>query len=216
MTHRGSATLGSVVLLLTLLAGPPETLGAQARRGAFVITHDGRTVGAEHYDSRPDGDRVRTTSTVSYLVTPLLGLELDLAYGPTEQAFQVERRQGSASAKVYAVQQRGRVTVRQVAPGGEKASEFPGDPDLVLLADSAFAPLLRLIPLAAGGPRPVKALYPASGRRVTIRLERQTGPGGTLILMRGGLTGEIALGPEGRVRRITLPDLGLEARDDPQ
>ena len=158
-----------LLLLASSLLAPALPLAAQAEQGTFVIVAGGRTVGAERWEVRPDAAGTRTTSTVSYLLTPLLALEVSAVYGASDQALQLTRRQGEASAQTFAVQQRNRVTVRRVAPGGEKASEFPGGPDVVLLADSAFAPLLRLLPLATSTPRTVKILYPESGRRGQVR-----------------------------------------------
>ena len=211
MTIRARCTSAFFLLALLALAIP---LAAQGERGTFVILSGGRAVGTERWEVQPDGGATRATSTVSYLLTPLLALEVNAVYGATDQALQVTRRQGDASAQTFAVQQRNRVTVRRVAPAGEKASEFPGGPDVVLLADSAFAPLLRLVPLAGATPRTVKLLYPESGRRGQVRLDRQAGPGSTLIRLSGALEGEIEVGRGGEVLRISLPALGLEARPD--
>lgn len=214
MTIRARRT--PILLLAASLLAPVLPLAAQGDQGTFVILSGGRAVGAERWEVRPEAAGTRTTSTVSYLLTPLLALEVSAVYGTSDQALQVTRRQGEASAQTFAVQQRNRVTVRRVAPGGEKASEFPGGPDVVLLADSVFAPLLRLLPLATPTPRTVRVLYPETGRRGQVRLERQARPGGALIRLGGALEGEIELGRGGEVLRISLPALGLEARPDPR
>jgi len=175
-------------------------------------------VGAESFRVTPDGSTSRITSRTSYSATPpLLTLEVNVVRQAGEVAFQLDRRQGDTGGQVYAVQRRGRVTIRRVARGAEEASELPGSGDLVLLADSVLGPLLQLIPLATTTPRTVAALYPESGRRVSFRVQRLTGPGGrgATIRMSGSLEGEIHLGDGGEVLRISLPSLGIEAQRSP-
>jgi hypothetical protein len=216
MTSRPGFPLPALCLGAALLAVRAPAVWAQADHGSFVILQGGRAVGAERFEVSPDGDGSKTTASVSYLQAPLLSLQLSIVYHQAEQAFQLDRRQGEESAQVYAVGRRNRVTVRRVSPAGEKASEVPGGADLVLLADSAFAPLLRFIPLAADGPRTVKVLYPETGRRGAVRIERRPAPNGTgtLIRLSSDLEGEILVSSAGEVLRILLPGLGLEARRD--
>lgn len=202
-------------LFLGFLALTPSPLpGQQADAGTLMIKEGGRDIGAETFRLAPDGRGSKITSRVSYSGTPpLLTVEVTLVQQPGETAFQLDRRRGETVGQVYAVQRRNRVTVRRVDRGAEEASELPGSADLVLLADSLFGPLLQLIPLATTEPRSISALYPESGRRISIFVARRpaTGKGGDVIRLSGDLEGEIQLGNGGEVLRISLPALRLEA-----
>lgn len=214
MQLRSVASLPALLLGAALVGSHPPPLEAQVDEGTLVIYAGARRVGAEQFQAGPDGGGTKLTSKVSYLRAPQLSLELSVVYHDRESAFQSDRRCGGSPRQVYAVQQRNRVTIRRIDAGGEQASELPGSPDLVLLADSAFSPYLRLIPLAAGGPRTLKGLFPESGRRVSFQVERRAAASGSGIQIRllGDLEGEILLGADDEVLRISLPALGLEAR----
>lgn len=207
-------------VLLGLLALPAASLHGQAAEGGtLVIREGGRDVGAETFRVTPAGTGHRITSRASYSAAPpLLTLEVNVVQQAGEVAFQMDRRQGDSGSQVFAVQRRNRITIRRVARGAEQASELPGSGDLLLLADSVFGPLLQVVPLAAAAPRTVAALFPESGRRVSFRVQRLPGPGqrGAIIRLSGSLEGEIHLGDDGEVRRISLPAWRLEAHRSPQ
>jgi hypothetical protein len=216
-THTVRGALAPALLgLLALIPAPLR--GQEADAGTLVIRAGGRDVGAETFRVAPDGSGSRITSRTSYSAAPpLLTLEVNVVRRTGEVAFQLDRRRGDGGAQVYAVQRRGRVTIRRVARGAEEASELPGPGDLVLLADSVLGPLLQLVPLATATPRSVAALFPESGRRVSFRVQRLTEPGGrgTTIRMSGALEGEVHLGDRGEVLRISLPTLQVEAHRSP-
>ncbi len=209
--------LGKVLPLSLMLAASPLH-GQEAIAGTLVIRQGSRDIGAESFRVTPSAAGSKITSRTSYSATPpLLTLEVNVVQQNGEVAFQLDRRRGDSGAQIYAVQRRNRVTIRRVARGAEEASELPGSADLLLLADSVFGPLLQLIPLASGTPRTVAALFPESGRRISFRVERlnKPGQGGSLIRLSGMLEGEIHLDDDGKVVRISLPALQLQAYRSP-
>jgi len=205
--------LASVGLgLLALATAPLSAQGTDA--GSFLIRQGGRDIGTETFRVTPEGAGTRITSRTTYSASPpLLVLDINVVRQAGEGAFQLDRRRGAAGSQVYAAQRRNRVTIRRVDRGAEQASELPGSPGLILLADSTFGPLLQLIPLATAEPRTISALFPESGRRVSFMLERSPAPGsqGALIRLSGELEGEMWLGSRDEVLRISLPALRLEA-----
>jgi hypothetical protein len=206
------ATLGrsGPGLLLLLLAALP--LSAQSEdRGTLIIRAGTREVGSEGFRIVSDSGRVRVSARAVYGTRDATELTASLDRGPDgELAFQLDRRAGAQSGQVYAIQKRNRITVRRVERGAEQASELPGGPGTVLLADSVFSLFYQLVPLA-GENRAVSVLFPEGTRRLSLTLERVATTGRTLVRFRGGLVGELELGNRGEVLRIQLPSLGLEA-----
>jgi hypothetical protein len=200
---------GPVLLVLALLVPP---LSAQTEdRGTLVIRAGSREVGSETFRIVSDSASVRVSARAVYGTRGAIELTASLDRGRDgELAFQLDRRAGAQSAQVYAVQKRNRITVRRVERGAEQASELPGGPGTVLLADSVFSLLYQLAAVAADG-RPVAVLYPEGTRRMSLTLERVRGGAGVLVRFRGGFEGEMQLGNHGEVQRIQLPSLGLEA-----
>lgn len=208
--RRTAAGVGLGLLALTTA----RLSGQEADAGSFLIRQGGRDVGSETFRISPDGAGTKITSRTTYsAAAPVTVLDVSVVRQAGEVAFQLDRRRGSAGSQVYAAQRRNRVTIRRVDRGAEQASELPGAPGLILLADSTFGPLLQLIPLATTEPRTISALFPESGRRVAFRLVRGPAPGnqGVLIRLSGELEADILLGIRDEILRISLPALGLEA-----
>ncbi len=200
---------GSGVLVLALAAFP---LAAQSvDRGILSIRSGTREVGSESFRIVSDSAGVRVTAKAVYATRPALELTANLDRGRDgELAFQLDRRAGTQGGQVYAVQKRNRITVRRVERGAEQASELPGGPGTVLLADSVFSLFYQLVPLAGAG-SPVAVLFPEGTRRLSLTLERVTTGAETVVRFRGGLEGVVELGDHGELLRIQLPSLGLEA-----
>jgi hypothetical protein len=201
------------VLGLALLAGPAEAQVAD--RGILVIRAGGREIGLEAFQVTPSPTGMRIITRASYL-SPRPGVELNASLdrtGDSEGAFQLGRKAGVASAEVYAVLKRSRLTIRRVERGAEQASESPGGAGLVLLSDSVFALYLQLAPLATEAGSNLTAVFPQSVRRVSFTAQKlpSTEPGGTLIRFSGGLDGLLELGSRGELVRLSLPGSGLEA-----
>jgi hypothetical protein len=200
---------GSGVLCLALAAVPSAAQSLD--RGTLVIHAGTREVGSETFRIVSDSAGVRVTARAVYGTRPTIELTASVDRGRDgELAFQLDRRAGSQSGQTYAVQKRNRITVRRVERGAEQASELPGGPGTVLLADSVFSLFYQLVAFAGDG-RPVTVLFPQGTRRLSLTLERVTAGAGTLVRFRGGLEGEVELGNRGEVLRIQLPSLGLEA-----
>jgi hypothetical protein len=181
----------------------------------LVIQSGGREIGAEAFrvSYGAAGLRIVAKSTIPTARPAELNVTLERTDTTGELAFQLDRRGAGGGGQVYAVQKRNKLIIRRVERSGEQASESPGGSNLVLLADSVFAPYLQILPLANESGRSIIAVFPLTARRVqaTAKVQPSASAGGTLIRLSGGLEGEIALGNRGEVLRISLPALGLEA-----
>jgi hypothetical protein len=199
---------------LVLLALLPGSGGAQATEtGTFQVRAGTRDVGIENFTITADSG-LRITTTTSYAgARPAVELTASLVRNDASSAaFQLERKAGTRSGQVYAVQKRNRITVRRVGRDAEQASELPGGPRTVLLADSVFALYLQIVPLATETGQSLTALFPSGPRRVTLTAQRvANGSAGALIRLSGGVEAEIELGNDDQVQRISLPALRLEA-----
>lgn len=198
---------------LTLIASSVRAQGAD--RGTLVVRAGGREIGIETFQLTPSPTGLRIITKASYL-GPKPGLELSASLdrsGDAEGAFQLGRRAGVASAEVYAVLKRNRLTIRRVERGAEQASESPGGSGLVVLADSVFALYLQIVPLATDAGRNLTAVFPQTLRRVAFTAQRLPSkePGGSLIRLSGGIEGELEVGRAGELTRLSIPGLGLEA-----
>ena len=203
--------------LLTLsLLGPVSPVAAQAvDEGTLVIRSGGREIGTERFRVSYGDAGLRIVAKATMVASRPAEFNITLERTDTtgELAFQLERHGAGGGGQIYAVQKRNKLTIRRVERSGEQASESPGGSNLVLLADSVFAPYLQILPLANESGRSITAVFPLTARRVqaTAKVQPSTSAGGTLIRLSGGLEGEIALGNRGELLRISLPALGLEA-----
>jgi hypothetical protein len=199
---------------LVAFALVPGSAGAQATEtGVFQVRSGVREIGTENFTVTADSG-LRITSTTNYAgARPAIELTASLVRNDAgNAAFQLERKAGSGSGQVYAVQKRNRITVRRVGRDAEQASELPGGPRTVLLADSVFALYLQIVPLATETGQSLTALFPSGPRRVTLTAQRvANGSAGSLIRLTGGIEAEIELGNDDQVQRISLPALRLEA-----
>jgi hypothetical protein len=215
MNLRPFALLLDRLLLPSFLLWAGPVAAQVADQGTLIIRAGSREIGVESFQLTPTASGIRLTARAAYL-SPRPGVELTASLdrsGETEGAFQLRRKAGPASAEIYAVLKRNRLTVRRVERGAEQASESPGGPGLVLLADSVFALYLQVIPLATEEGRVLTAVLPQTVRRLSFTAQRGSSPepGASLIRLSGGLDGVIELGSKGEVVRISLPGLGLEA-----
>lgn len=201
--------------LLSLALGASPVAAQVADQGTLIIRAGTREIGIESFQLTPTAAGLRLTAKASYL-SPRPGVELNASLdriGDTEGAFQLGRKAGPSSAEIYAVLKRNRLTIRRVERGAEQASESPGGPGLILLADSVFALYLQIIPLATEQGRTLTAVLPQTVTRISFTAQRlpDQEPGGSIIRLSGGLEGVIQLGSSGEVIRVSLPSLGLEA-----
>jgi hypothetical protein len=201
------------LLGLALLTSPAEAQVAD--QGTMVIRAGSQEIGVETFQVTPSASGIRVIARAAYL-SPKPGIELTATLdriGEREGAFQLGRKAGLASAEVYAVLKPSRLTIRRVERGTEQASESPGGPGLVLLADSVFSLYLQVVPLATDAGRALIAVLPQTAHRISFTAQRLPAPhpGGSLIRLSGGLEGVIELGSGGELVRVSLPSLGLEA-----
>ncbi len=206
-------SLRPLAAAVSLLLAAPPALVAQASDASVLLIRAGeREVGSESFTVVADGG-LRITSKAVYTVRPAVELtaSVDRRSGPSV-AFQLERLVGSEGAQVYAVQKRNRITIRRVGRGAEQATEIPGGPRTILLADSVFALYLQVIPYATESGQSLTGLFPHGTRRVTLSAQRvPNGTSGSIVRLTGGIEGEIVLGNDDTVQRISLPALGLVA-----
>jgi len=197
--------------LLSLVLAAPAA-GQSTDRGTLVIHAGTRDVGSESFGVIPDSTGVQFTARTVFGTRPATELTATLdRHRDGQLSFQLERRAGTGSSKLYAVQKRNRITVRRVDRGAEQASELSGGPNVVLLADSVFSLYLQIAALATEDGRPVAAIFPQGTRRLSLTAQRSAERNGTVVRFRGELEGEIHLGHQGELLRILLPALGLEA-----
>ncbi|MGH7735552.1 MAG: hypothetical protein ACREOE_18135, partial [Gemmatimonadales bacterium] len=105
-----------------------------------------------------------------------------------------------------------RLTIRTATEGQESAREYPFGPRTVVVDDSLFAPWIAVAALAGERPVVVRAIWPRTGRRGQLTLDRSTTPdGGTVVHVSGAASAEIESQRNGRLARIILPARGLTA-----
>ncbi len=202
-------------VLLPLVLAAHAAAAQVGDRGVLVIRADGREAGLETFQVTSGSTGYRVVTKVVYPI-PRPGVEfsasLDRNAG-SDGAIQVGRISGSVSAETYGVLKPSRLTIRRVERGAERASESPGGPGIVLLADSLFALYLQIVPLATEQGRSLTAVLLQTARRTSFTAQRVTdsAAGTSVVHLSGGLDGDIKLGPRGELLRITIPALGLEA-----
>ncbi len=215
MNLRRFSPTRSRVPILALAALSSPAAAQVADQGTLIIRSGGKDIGAETFQVTPSATGFKILSRATYVGRrPVVELTGNLDRGSdADLAFQLKRTDGTASGEVYAVLKRNRLTVRRVERGAEQASESPGGPGLVLLADSLFALYLQVVPLATAEGRELTAVLPQTVRRLSFTAQRIAGslPDASIVRLSGGLQGDIELGPHGEVLRISLPALGLEA-----
>ncbi|MBK6421451.1 MAG: hypothetical protein IPI38_04310 [Gemmatimonadetes bacterium] len=209
------ATVRFAALLLTP-AVPPAPAAAQSPDEGTLVIHAGdREVGGESFRVTVTEGTVRVASKSVFTGTrPATEFTVNSERTATGAlAFQLAYRGVAGAGEVYAVQQRSRLTMRRVEKGAERASEVPGGPSILLLADSTFSPILQAISLAAETPRAVTAFIPRSGRKLALTIRRvpAAAGGSDQVQITGDLEASIDLGPGGEVVRILYPSLGMEA-----
>lgn len=192
------------------------SLAAQAaEEGGLVLRVGEREVGGETYRVVHITGGLRITSKTVFTGTrPAPEFTVSSERSDSGSlAFQLAYRDSGSAGEVYAVQQRNRLTIRRVERSSERASELPAPRRVVLLADSTFAPFIQLVPLAGEDPQPVVGLYPRSGRRVNLTVQRRALPdrSGTVVQVSGDLVGEIRLGNRDELLGISFPGFGMEA-----
>jgi hypothetical protein len=192
-------------------------------RGALVIQQGGREIGHEDFlvrkqrPGRAGGDSIVASARYPDLkpVTELRAVLERLS--PETFQFALVVRSAQGSSQMYASGSPTRITVRSVGRASEVAKEFPGGPGIVVLDDSLFALLLPVAQAATEAGTKLTGLYPRSGKRVRFTATRERQPASRegsqpqVVRLSGGLEGAIYLDAQGRLSRLELTGLGIEA-----
>jgi hypothetical protein len=210
-----SRLLSSFALALPLLGVTlVRPVAAQTTdAGTLQLRTGGRDIGTETFTLTITGSGITFSTRAAYAgrrPAPEFTANLE-RQGGEDFAFQLEARGGNGGGQTFAVQKRNRLTVRRVARGADQATELPGGPAVIILADSVFLPYLQAVALATEAGRPLTAVMLPDARRVSFSAQRSVTSGGTLVRLSGGLDAEIELGSHGEVLRISLPGSGQEA-----
>jgi hypothetical protein len=186
--------------------------------GTLSIRQAGREIGREDFSIHPGRQGASSGSTlVSRVRFP--------AVNPTyTQESVVERRGDGSFSNLLVSYSSGRTTGRVIAEiarnvlriytasgGSEAIRELPVPPNMIALADSAFALYVLVADLATGQETRFSGVYPRSGNRVSFTARRVgNGSAETRIVLAGEISGTIWLDNTGHLTRIELPGSALE------
>ncbi|HEX3233283.1 MAG TPA: hypothetical protein VHR41_03755 [Gemmatimonadales bacterium] len=208
---RGAAPY--LVLMLHVLPAaaqqPPET--------KLVIQQGGREIGREEFSLRQSRGRGLPGSTISATAkypatapTTQLAATLERTPEPALAKFQLDVESAGAVTVILAAGSGARLIVRTVAKGSESGRELPGGPDVVLLDDSVYSLYIVVADLATPAGRPLTAIFPRTGRRVSFTARREPGGnGGAKVTLTGDLSGTLLTDAQGGLQRLELPGQGI-------
>ncbi|HET7024139.1 MAG TPA: hypothetical protein VFI39_02920 [Gemmatimonadales bacterium] len=210
------------IYLATLLVLATSVVPAVAAQGAvtytLVIASGGSEVGQESIRLEPASAGSGTTTLTGIARYPALRARVQLtgvierSGGGTLTAAQFDLQTPEHAWRTYVQAAARRLTVRTATEGRESAREFPFGPRTVVVDDSLFAPWLAVAALAGEHPVSVPAVWPRTGKRGTLTLERTTTSSGeTVIRVTGDASVEVEFERNGRLARIILPTRDLAA-----
>lgn len=196
---------------------------AAADEAVLVVKLKGVEVGRETVKVRPARPGRATGDSLvlaaSYPATrPTSEYRAVLERSPAgSEALEINVIAAEGATQIYAAAGRARVTVRTVARGTESAREFPSGEHVVLLDENLLGLFLSVAREATDAGARLTAIFPRTARRVTFTARRAAGRltvdevQTTEIQLSGGITGSINLDDAGRLFRVALPELGVEA-----
>ena len=210
----------SAFLLLWIAAAAPQDSGDA---GVLVVRTDSVDVAREQFRlARTAGVGAGWTlaSAVRYdRARPAVTLRPTLQLGADSlpSALQFDVTDGAGSRRLLAQPGPERLTIRELAPGVERAREVRATGRVVILDDSVFAPYAVAAWHARTDPVTLTAVYPRSGRRETLTASDRgmqstmMGRAATelrLVELAGGSTGVVRvwLDPGGRLMKVEMPD----------
>jgi hypothetical protein len=213
---------GPVLLAVGLVC--PGLLGAQSDQGVLVVKRGNQEIGRESFRVVERGPGRSSDSIVAIARYPGSRPTTEITAvvdrtAPDALTWLCNRRAGRESIQVLAAVGPNKVTVRVVGQGAESAREYPGARAIVLLDDSLFAPYYQIALLVPSDSASLSALFPRTSRLTTFQARRTPIPAGNRatqgglqqIRLSGGLTGDIFLDSQGKLVRVVVPELGLEA-----
>lgn len=212
------------VLLLVAVA-----LQGTIDQGVLVIRRDTLEIGREVFRLTAAPSRGDTSWTLSSTVRfdrgrPIVTLNPVLVVGRDSQprTLQYAVSDAAGGRTILAGVNRTRLTVRDVAPGTERAREYHVPGRTVLLDDSVFA--LYAVAAWHAGERPVtvSAVYPRGGRQETLTVTDHGVQATTVnrdparlrrVTLTGGAVGPVHvwLGPDGALLKVEMPARRLRA-----
>jgi hypothetical protein len=207
-----------LTLLVACLAAPPMAQAQSIDEGILSIRQGGREIGRESFSIQPGRQGGSTGSTITSRV------RLPAAAPSYTQETVVERRgDGSfanmlvsysaagAQGRVIAEIARNVLRIYTASGGSEAIRELPVPPNMVGLADSAYALFVLVADLATSQETRFSGVYPRSGRRVSFTARREgNGSAETRIVMAGEISGLIRLDSTGHLVRVEFPGSNLE------
>lgn len=208
--HRAALLLMVLPILPAAAQEPLET--------KLIVAQNGQEIGREEFTLRATRARGLPGSTIiaaarypSTGPTTRLAATLERTPDSALAKFQLDVESAGAVTVILAAGSGARLIVRTVAKGSESGRELPGGPDVVLLDDSIFSLYHPVAELATSAGRPLTAIFPRSGRRVTLTARRESGAAGgaSRIALSGDITGTLQTDANGRLMRLELPDKGL-------
>ncbi len=218
--------LWTAVLALAL---PQGTLD----QGVLVIRNDTVEVAREAFrltsaPSRGDTSWTLTTSVRYDRTRPIVRLSpvLVVDFDSLPRTLQYDVADGRGARTILGQLGRNRLTLREVAPGAERAREFHVTGRTVVLDDSVFA--LYAIAAWYAGPQPVTitAIYPRPARREELTLVDHGIQATTVnrdpaqlrhLTLTGASTGvvHIWLAADGRLMKVEIPERRVRAERRP-
>jgi hypothetical protein len=198
-------------------------------QGVLVIRRDTLEIGREAFRLTGAPSRGDTSWTLSTTVRfdrgrPVVTLNPVLVVGRDSQprTLQYAVADAAGSRTILAGVNRTRLTVREVAPGAERAREYHVPGRTVLLDDSVFTLYVVAAWHAGASPVRVTAVYPRGGRQETLTLTDHGVQATTVnrdparlrrVTITGGAAGPVHvwLAPDGAVLKVDIPERRLRA-----
>ena len=201
-----------------LLAGSSVAQAQTIDEGTFSIRSSGREIGREEFSIQPGRAGAAPGSTLisrlrlptispTYILESVVERRQDGSFANMQVNYQTGRRTGRVLAETV----RNVLRIHNASGGTEDFREYPAGPNLVALADSAYALLTAVADLASRDGSQITAVYPMSGRRVTFTARREgDGQKETRIVLAGEIAGTIWLDQSGHMVRMEFPASNLE------
>ncbi|MGB7211668.1 MAG: hypothetical protein WBC97_03495 [Gemmatimonadales bacterium] len=216
LSIHSAAPLAIALVLAT--SAVPGVAAQEPVTYTLVITSGGSEIGQESIRLGPGSSGPGATTLTGTARYPALRARVQLT-GVIERssdgvltAAQFDLQTPEHAWRSYVQASARRLTVRTATEGRESAREYPFGPRTVVLDDSLFAPWLAVAALAGERPVSVGAVWPRTGARGTLTLERAgTSTGGTVVRVSGGASAEIEFQRNGRLIRVILPTRDLTA-----
>jgi hypothetical protein len=217
-----------MLLVLALLA---QATGGDA--GVLIVRQDTLEVAREAFRLTPSPGRADTAWTLATTIRwdrsrPIVTLApvIELAQSGRPRALEYDVTDGRGTRRILAQFSATRATLREVAPGIERARELAATGPTLVLDDSVFALYAAAVRLAGPEPRRAIAIVPRAGRRDSVTItdhgEAMTTLAGRPARLRqvqvaGGALGDVWVWttPDGRLARIDVPARRLSAERAP-